>query len=524
MKKAFHILSIFLLVLCSLELASHAFFYLKLGYPVWGELMRANYLARSSLSVTHPYLPYLRKDHPGILHGTNTDGFRGEQPNLDDTEEIRILCVGGSTTVDQPDFYKSWPGLLQTKLRTHFKNKKIKVLVQAHGAWMSSENLVMLTLRSLDLKPDLVVFYEGYNDLIAGSSPGFRSDYSHSRPRLAKGPAEHVALSLARFRDTHPSLHYSGLLGALTIIGFGGDVLAFNRSMFAVTGHPLNGFHGFPTFARNMNSMITLAHDHGARVALIGFNHFVDGPGDRDTMMYHYAVQEMNRITEDLANHTQGSSFMKPDFIPYDTAHFTDPVHFTPKGSHAMAEKIGGFLQHAGLVANAEYKSPTSLEVIPLWNEIATAPGSSSNGIERRDILFVPGITKGEPALLVTPGNEPQGLTFSIGTSSGFTIGEVEFGYVVMKNGSVQLDIEITSSATGSSETISIKKWSRITEQLNENLYAKEKIVFPINPQSTQKLQVRMSSQAVAGKGAAETYFTYPVARLFRGKEETSSR
>lgn len=123
--------------------------------------------------LAHSYRPhyYAHSDHDPIYpqfaeseFWTNALGFRGgeiTQAKPDGT--VRILCVGGSTTVEGPRNDLTYPSLLERHLARRFPGHAIEVVncgVDAVGSYVESRRVDDF----LALEPDVVVLYTFAND------------------------------------------------------------------------------------------------------------------------------------------------------------------------------------------------------------------------------------------------------------------------------------------------------------------------------------------------------------------------
>lgn len=92
--------------------------------------------------------------------GFRTKEFADEKPPA----LFRVICLGGSTTVIGRTNEETYPALLEEKLRKAYPDRELEVLnfgVSKYG----TREVVELALRSLRYRPDLVVKYNGANDL-----------------------------------------------------------------------------------------------------------------------------------------------------------------------------------------------------------------------------------------------------------------------------------------------------------------------------------------------------------------------
>lgn len=106
---------------------------------------------------------------------TNSYGFRSEElavPKPKDT--FRIFLLGGSTV--QGIYNKDWTieQWLQPMLANVWPGKKVEVVNAGVGGYYSQNEIALLQTKIIDLQPDMVVIYDGYNDMQYGAQPGYQ--------------------------------------------------------------------------------------------------------------------------------------------------------------------------------------------------------------------------------------------------------------------------------------------------------------------------------------------------------------
>jgi lysophospholipase L1-like esterase len=137
--------------------------------------------ARASTSVfeQHPYL--VARPRAGVRIGrgdavvsttplhTRTTGRTPPRPGA-----ITVAAVGGSTTfgtkVSDAD---TWPWLLQERLGEGYA-----VLNYGVPGYTTAENIIQMSLVVPEVRPHVVIFYEGWNDIRNYHWPGFEPDYA----------------------------------------------------------------------------------------------------------------------------------------------------------------------------------------------------------------------------------------------------------------------------------------------------------------------------------------------------------
>ncbi len=115
---------------------------------------------------------------------TNNLGFRGPDVAVPKPAgRVRIACVGGSTTVEGYDDRMTYPAMLQDLLREKFPQAADRIEVVNCGVigLLSREELPMLP-EFLALEPDLVVYYNGINDLRFDYTAWLNSDAAWPTP------------------------------------------------------------------------------------------------------------------------------------------------------------------------------------------------------------------------------------------------------------------------------------------------------------------------------------------------------
>lgn len=113
------------------------------------------------------YKPNLRNARSGmgaLRFNTNSLGFHsGEIAIPKPVKTFRILCVGGSTTEEGTED-GNYPKLLEKDLREMFPGKSIEVVNCGVSGMTTATHLLRLA-DYLKLEPDLLLLYEGINDI-----------------------------------------------------------------------------------------------------------------------------------------------------------------------------------------------------------------------------------------------------------------------------------------------------------------------------------------------------------------------
>lgn len=135
----------------------------------------------------HPFLQAVNTQKNEGYEHVNSDGFRYDEMTVDKPKEVyRIFLMGGSTAFDEPRSYdKSISKVIEDNLRSRYPDKKIQVINAANNRYTSEHSLIMYETKVIDYHPDLIVLFQGYNDMIYSCTPPispirtYKNDYSH---------------------------------------------------------------------------------------------------------------------------------------------------------------------------------------------------------------------------------------------------------------------------------------------------------------------------------------------------------
>ncbi len=154
---------------------------------------------RSLAQTYHPYVIWRGAPFDGTLIGIDAEGLRltpGSAPCR--SPAYRVFVYGGSTVWGwgSPD-WGTIPSYLLERLTSRLQ-RPVCVVNYGQNAYVSTQSLIQLqrSLAAGDI-PDLVVFYDGVNEVLAADQSG--------RPGLHQN-LEHVAARLERRNEAWPSV------------------------------------------------------------------------------------------------------------------------------------------------------------------------------------------------------------------------------------------------------------------------------------------------------------------------------
>jgi len=320
----------------------------------------------------HRYLGYYPT--PGYVQGPNRHnslGFRGDEiPLPKPAGEFRIVCIGGSTTYTGrvEDVDASFPVLLERELRE--RGHSLTRVVNAGGeSWTSWESLINLETRVVDLAPDLIVNYDGINDLharLVWPPEAYRADNSGRRAPIAAGARlpgllEHSAFGRVLLVSTGRVEPHSELGRTLDPAAATWYYPQFQRQ-WRSRKYPRGRFVDVPVermlaanpplyFRRNLASQVAVARAHGAETVLATFADARDFPREVESSpAYQHGIAEMNAVVRDVAAATGATFFDFAAVMPRGRAYFADSEHVNAAGSAEKARLFAEFLARSGLL------------------------------------------------------------------------------------------------------------------------------------------------------------------------------
>lgn len=315
----------------------------------------------------HPYLGYVGvpnwyREEKGDLH--NSFGFRGEEVTREKPDGVyRIIAMGSSTTYGTSVRYdESYPYVLQQYLNTNGYGN-VEVLNMGVPAYTSYESLMNLQFRALDFEPDLIIVYQGSNDIHArliwppeayvSDNTGFRAPQVQNvkMPEIWEYSTllRIIGIELGQI-ESHSSLEWTNWQRAETVVG---DEY---RSQYNNDTYPSGIFEEFsitdvldanpPTyFERNTRNMISIAQNDDIDMMFVTY-----AVGQKinwanvNSPAYARGLDEHNEITRQIAEETASYLFDLAPIFPGGNKMFSDGRHMTAEGNQLRAQLIGDYI------------------------------------------------------------------------------------------------------------------------------------------------------------------------------------
>jgi hypothetical protein len=267
----------------------------------------------------------------------NSMGFRG--PELAPTKPengIRIWVVGGSTTFDvfAPDDAQTWPALLQAKLTAARPDRVFEVVNAGIPGEMIAGNQEDFELHAPKVKPDILVYYHGPNDLrnvrFGGPSP----------------PSGDLERQFALLRVARSAVNQRA------------PQLPESWRDIRLSSHDLN------ELTARIDELLGAARRHGAKVLMSShaYQHTPGNTGEEalselgelcvlmqmhpDNVVHLY--RDYNQMVRGMAERKNLPFADVQAAVPSDRMYWGDSLHFTTAGSEIAAQVMADTLLSSG--------------------------------------------------------------------------------------------------------------------------------------------------------------------------------
>ena len=320
---------------------------------------------RSTVPGTMPTMYY---QHERLLHAlvrnydyfgwahVGPQGFRGiaDVPVRRTAGTIRVMAIGSSTTFDIGVTADSnaWPARLERLLNAQLAPAKVEVINAGVPGYSALDDLIRLQTDLYRYQPDLIIFYEGHNDLFGTLRRTVDLPQPTDRPDVVV-----AATPWAQWLARH-SLLYDKLLSKGQVL----TRVAKGHRLRDDRARPATRFDsvladGARDFERNVRSFVLVAKSLGLPVVIpqlvfagdttaahggplkqewsqavpyTNTAHVLDGYAQFNRVLRRVAEQESLHFIP-----TEGFGLQSTSFYAEG-----DPIHFNDSGARRMAEKL----------------------------------------------------------------------------------------------------------------------------------------------------------------------------------------
>ncbi len=282
----------------------------------------------------------------------NSLGYRNNEFPAKKPEGVfRIVILGGSTTynigIDDND--KTVTAQLERILREEYGYKNVEVINAGVGGYNSWETLINLEFRVLDIDPDLIIEYEGTNDVHARfvDPASYKGDDSGRRKQWDPPSIfflEHSALFRVILRK----------LGVTQQVGIGNFITPKTAyGPVSVAKHnPMELLKKNPPiyYRRNLNNMVAIAKANDVDIMFVtwAYSPYLDDYAS--TPYYQKGFEENNEVMKEVAASNGIPLFDFASVMPKDKKYWHDGRHVNELGAEKQAELIAEFIEKNSLI------------------------------------------------------------------------------------------------------------------------------------------------------------------------------
>jgi lysophospholipase L1-like esterase len=293
----------------------------------------------------NPYSLYWNNPNFFDLYGKQYDdlGYRSHN-YVPEENDIKILALGGSTTNAYPyvkDRTKIWTSRLEEMIRS-YTGRSAHVFNAGIPNGTSAELMAHYLLLGRYLKPDIVIFHEGTNDIGPLMYPGYKTDYSHVRRAtpLQVRPFEKVILTNSYFFRLLYMVWLRNVGPIYQAEPFPLRLLPRQDVTKMVENNPSDAFR------QNVRTIVSEARSDKSKVLLVSFlqarelnlsKNRPDLVGLEKALVI--GVEKHNRIMAEISTEF-GQHFLKLDSTRFKDDWFLDNCHLNEEGEAEKASQI----------------------------------------------------------------------------------------------------------------------------------------------------------------------------------------
>lgn len=306
----------------------------------------------------HPYLSYY--PNPNYHRGQtshNSLGYRGDEFPLEKPVGVfRIVALGGSSTYDvsiesNADIFTAQ---LEQRLREEYGYENVQVINAGVPGYNSWEILVNLEFRVLDLDPDLVIIYEGTNDVHARMvvPSAYRGDDFGRRASWNVPPVawwEHSALLriVSRALNRTRQVSIDDFVSAPTYVSW-----PYESRLKEGNLDPAEVLKENPPiyFRRNLENMIAVAQAHNVQILFSTWAHSPYLNDYASTDYYQAGFKENNDVVKAVASERDIPVFDFAAVMPQEAIYWADGRHVNEAGALIKARLYAQYIDDHGLI------------------------------------------------------------------------------------------------------------------------------------------------------------------------------
>ena len=215
---------------------------------------------------------------------------------------------------------------------------------------------VSFALQNIETKPDYLIIYHAYNDIRSYLTPGFSSDYFHSRKNLGEvywkyylsSKIPNIKLSFINYIINKHLLSFNENYSLLDTVAKGEVNINQDYKL------------GLKTYERNLQHIIDICKSNKIKVILSSYCfHLYTGISKEPSHnLYKKIVLEENEIMKKLSAKNNLPFVDAANLIEKKDDNFVDSIHLSPKGMKELANHLSKEIK---LDKNFKYQSNVEL-------------------------------------------------------------------------------------------------------------------------------------------------------------------
>ena len=267
----------------------------------------------------------------------------------DDHNLVRIAILGGSTVFGSGvTDEESWPALLQAML-----GKKYAVINYGVPGYSTAENIIQMALIVPEKRPDIVIYYEGWNDIRNYHEKNIGADY------YGHGMRQYGNLGISVFDQ---QTMYESLKEIFATVWLADRIMKVIGNSQKQTKNTLEIFdipdqYVDRIYIRNLNTLKLLAENIDAFAVFVpqvlNYKSYYGKEGSREWTR-HIKDEVMPILMDKFNDHMNGvcsqeehtcvvlSEVIEEKWLPGD---FVDDGHFSKDGGLKFAEIVAQFIR-----------------------------------------------------------------------------------------------------------------------------------------------------------------------------------
>lgn len=332
------------------------------GFLLIAYITASEYYYHKNVCLEHHFDPYLQVSSK-ILSRSSID----KAGNV-----FRILCLGGSTTLDDRNpARRRWPALLKNYLQKKYPQIKVEVINAGMHWYTTKHSLINYVTYYKDWNPDLVIIMHGINDLYRTFSPEdfaigeYNDRWTHFYGAEINGAKKPMTLEIYfRYRFLRAIDKFFRIMSHIGI----STKSTLNGLPIKEVNYPPEKYVSIEMFKRHLALLARYARLDKAIVILMTEPYLYKTTmtkeerqavwfdksfcltriSDYKRSYYEYpsleslasAMALFNKTTKEIAN-TEGAILIDADnYIPKNLVNFRDDVHYKEAGSRLLAKLV----------------------------------------------------------------------------------------------------------------------------------------------------------------------------------------